>query len=180
MKEPIYVTSNDNKAREIAETLGIKIKCVSIELDEIQEMNLEKIINHKTQQAYSKFKSPVIVEDVGFYIEDWNGFPGPLIKWLHATIGYEKLTQILSKKNRNAEFVVAYGFYDGKKFRSFVGSSKGKIALSPRGEGGWGFDTIFIPKGYRKTFAELGGSIKLRISARRIALEKLRRFIKKL
>jgi XTP/dITP diphosphohydrolase len=179
MKELIYVTSNDNKAREIAETLGVTIKRVNIELDEIQEMDLKKIIRHKTLEAYGKLKSPVIVEDVGFYIDDWNGFPGPLIKWFHATVGYDKLTKMLSKKNRNAEFLVAYGLYDGKKFYSFVGSSKGKIATSPRGEGGWGFDTIFIPQGYRKTFAELGGSIKLKISARRIALEKLRRFIKK-
>jgi XTP/dITP diphosphohydrolase len=180
MKEFIYVTSNDNKAREVAETLDIKIKRVSIELDEIQEMDLEKIIKHKTKEAYSKLKGPVIVEDVGFYIEDWNGFPGPLIKWFHATVGYDKLTKILSEKNRNAEFVVAYGLYDGKVFHSFMGISKGRIAPFPRGEGGWGFDTIFIPWGYRKTFAELGGSIKLKISARRIALEKLRRFIKKI
>ncbi len=179
MQELIYVTSNDHKAREIAETLGIKIRRENIALDEIQEMDLEKVIRHKAMEAYAALKRPVIVEDVGFYIDAWNGFPGPLIKWFHATVGYDRLTKMLPKRDRGAEFVVAYGFSDGKTFRAFLGRVKGTIAASPRGEGGWGFDTIFIPPGYRKTFAELGGSIKLKISARRVALEKLRRFIKK-
>lgn len=178
MKPLTYVTSNDHKAREIAETLGVSIVRVDIALDEIQEMDLKKVVRHKTFEAYRALKKPVIVEDVGFYLDDWNGFPGPLVKWFHATVGYEKLTRMLSKRRRGAEFVVMYGFYDGERFRSFVGISKGRIAASPRGDGGWGFDTVFIPAGYRKTFAELGGSIKLKISARRIALEKLKRFIK--
>lgn len=179
MKELIFVTSNDNKAREVAATLGIAIKRVSLDLDEIQEMDLEKIIEHKAKQAYQKIKKPVLVEDDGLFVDDWNGFPGPFIKHLDATIGYDKFPKLVSKKNRKIEWVVAYGLYDGKKLHFFAGSLKGTLALSQRGKDGWGFDTLLIPEGYKKTTAELGGVVKLKISARRRALEKLKKFLVK-
>src|ERR1700722_2359171 len=104
MKELIFVTSNDNKAREVAATLGISIKRIALELDEIQEMDLKKIIEHKAKQAYQKLKKPVLVEDDGLFVNDWNGFPGPFIKYVHATIGYDKFPKLLSNKNRKIEW----------------------------------------------------------------------------
>jgi non-canonical purine NTP pyrophosphatase (RdgB/HAM1 family) len=178
MKELIFVTSNDNKAREVAATLGVPIKRVSLELDEIQEMDLKKIIDHKAKQAYHSLKKPVLVEDDGLFLDDWSGFPGPFIKHVHATIGYDKLPKLISRKNRRLEWIVAYGLYDGKNLHYFQGVLKGSLALSERGRDGWGFDTLLIPNGFTKTTAELGGVVKLKISARRKALEKVKRFLK--
>jgi XTP/dITP diphosphohydrolase len=105
MKELVFVTSNDNKAREVAATLGIHLKRISLELDEIQEMDLEKIIRHKAEQAFKKLKTAVLVEDDGLFLDDWNGFPGPFIKYVHQTIGYDKLPKLISKKNRKGVLI---------------------------------------------------------------------------
>ncbi len=177
-KEVYFVTSNDNKAREVAATLRIPVKRISLDLDEIQDMDVVKIIEHKTREAYARLHKPVIAEDVALYLKGWNGFPGPFIKWVHSTIGYNQLPKFVPKRNRALEWVVAYGLFDGKNFYPFVGRLEGKLAFSERGTQGWGFDALVIPKGYAKTFAELGDAVKLKISARRKALDKLARFMR--
>ena len=172
-----FVTSNDNKAREAEQILGVSLARHSLELDEIQSMDLAEVVEHKVRQAYSILKKPVLVEDVGFYIKQWNGFPGPLVKWLQETMGYTKLTKLLDKKNRQVEWQVMYGFFDGKKVQIFKGSGLGTIADKPRGTKGWGFDTILIPKGSAKTYAQMGSDERIKVSARMLALRKLRRMI---
>src|SRR5690242_12054201 len=82
------VTGNKNKAREAERILNVPLKVVEKELDEIQELDAEKVVLHKLNQAFEIVKSPVIVDDVSFEVAVWNGFPGPLIKWLlHASGG---------------------------------------------------------------------------------------------
>ena len=76
------VTGNKHKAKEVERILNIPLEIKEIELDEIQEINLEKVALHKLNQAYELVKEPVIVDDVSVEIDAWNGFPGPLIKWL--------------------------------------------------------------------------------------------------
>ena len=117
-KDITFITGNENKAREAAAILGRTVRCVKLELDEIQSMDLRAIVEHKVRQAYATVKSPVIVEDVSFEIRAWHGFPGPFIKWLQATMGYQKLCTVLGA-DRRADWRVMYGYYDGKKFRRF-------------------------------------------------------------
>jgi len=174
----VFVTSNDNKAREASQVLGIDLKRKKLDLDEIQDMNLEKIIEHKARQAYRKLKTPIIVEDVGFYIDAWKGFPGPFIKWIHETMGYEVLPTLL-KANRNVKWVVTYAYCDAKGFKSFTGIAKGTIAKKQMGSEGWGFDVLFIPDGQTKTIAELGRAMKPKFSARHKALKKLKLYLTK-
>ena len=178
MRHLTFVTSNDNKVWEAEHALGVKLRRATIELDEIQELDLSRIIEHKAKQAYSHLKRPVMVEDAGLYVKEWGGFPGPFIKWVQETIGYKKLPKLLPKRNRLAEWVVAYGLYDGKKFRAFEGKVRGTIAERPRGRDGWGFDPLFIPNGRRQTYAEMGPAEKMKISARQKALGKLRKFLR--
>ena len=176
-KEVIFVTSNENKARELSDFLETPLKRVSMRLDEIQSMDLKEVIEHKARQAFSKLKKAIIVEDVGFYIKQWNGFPGPFIKWIQNSIGYEALTKLLLKKDRTVKWEVMYGFFDGKKLQTFSGYILGTVAKKPRGKKGWGFDTIFIPKGYTETYGEMEDGRKAMASARVLALTKLKRSI---
>lgn len=180
MKTITFVTSNKNKVREVEDILDIKLAQRSVDVDEIQDMDLLKIVEHKAKQAYSVIKKPVIVEDVGFYVDDWNGFPGPFIKWLHQTMGYDIFPKRILKSNRKAVWKIMYAYYDGRKFASFLGSLSGSIAHKQKGNDGWGFDTIFIPSGHKKTFAELGEAEKNKISARKKALMKLKKFLQAL
>jgi XTP/dITP diphosphohydrolase len=59
---------------------------------------------------------------------------------------------------------------------TFDGACEGKIILAPRGQNGFGYDSLFVPDGFEQTFAELGDDVKNRLSHRARALEKLKRF----
>jgi XTP/dITP diphosphohydrolase len=85
----------------------------------------------------------------------------------------------LIKKDYSAKAQTVIGYFDGKKYKSFVGEIEGKISQSPRGKNNFGWDSIFIPKGYKKTFAQMQSKEKNQISMRKIALEKFKKFIKR-
>lgn len=173
----MFVTSNENKFREFQKVFGTNTARYHLELDEIQEMDLEKIIAHKAKQAYSKLKRSVIVEDTGLFITAWDGFPGPFIKWFDFKDNYGKLASFVPKNCRDAKWVVTYGFYDGKTILTCTGELQGKISNVPKGTKGWGFMPVFIPKGYTKTFAELGEGLKNKIGARFKALRRLKKVL---
>ena len=81
-------------------------------------------------------------------------------------------------QNRKAQFRTAICLIlDGKK-HLFEGIVKGEIIKEKRGSSGFGYDPIFVPEGYTKTFAELGNETKSKISHRALAVEKLCRFLK--
>lgn len=177
----ILATGNKFKAKETEEILDIKLEVSSIELDEIQEIDLEKVALHKLNQAYKILKKPVMIDDVSFEINAWNSFPGPLVKWiLKAGNGPSLLLKLLeSEKDRRALAKLAIGFHDGKKPRLFFGQVKGTVAYEIRGDNGFGWDRVFIPDGYDETFAEMSSKLKNSISHRGIALAKFRDFLKK-
>lgn len=177
MQSITFVTSNENKLREARAILEVELERVDVDLDEIQEMDLTKIIEHKVRQAYGELKKPVIVEDVGLYVSAWNGFPGPFVKWMAKTIGFENIPSLLTSSDRAVDYVVMYGFFDGEMFKTFEGRVRGSIAESPRGTSGFGFDIFFVPEGHHQTYAEMTDEEKNKISARGIALKKLRDFL---
>jgi XTP/dITP diphosphohydrolase len=83
-------------------------------------------------------------------------------------------------KDRRARFVsvVAIASADGKVLNVSEGICEGTLTFAPRGEGGFGYDPLFVPDGFSQTFAELPESVKNRISHRARALIKTRQFLK--
>ena len=180
MQNITLVTGNKAKAKETESILGFPLKVLDIDLAEIQETNLEKIALHKLEEAFRKVKAPVIVDDVGLYINAWGDFPGPFIKWiLKASGGSASLLLKLleGEKNRSATARLAIGYHDGKKSHIFIGETEGSISREIRGENGFGWDPVFIPKGFSKTYAEMTPSEKKEISHRRRGLDKLKNFL---
>lgn len=180
MKKITFVTGNKNKVLEAEKILNIPLKTVNIDLEEIQETDLEKIALHKIDQAYKKVKGPVIIDDVGIYIHSWNNFPGPLIKWiLKAANNSPKilLKMLEGEKDRSATAKLAVGFHDGKKHYLFFGEILGTIANKIRGENGFGWDSVFVPEGQTKTYAEMSLEKKNKVSHRKMALDKLKDFL---
>jgi non-canonical purine NTP pyrophosphatase (RdgB/HAM1 family) len=175
-----FVTSNDDKAREAEGILGLPVERVKLDLDEIQSMDLRKVVEHKVRQAYAKLGfsagegHAVIVEDVSFAIKQLNGLPGTFIKWFENGIGSQGIADMLAKSDRSVSYIVGYGFFDGEKFLYTEGVLDGLIAKEPRGAEGFGFDTIFIPSGYEKTMSELGVAVKIKIGPRTLALLSLK------
>jgi len=177
-----FVTSNKNKFREFKRILGkdlkIELRQVKLALDEIQAIKVREVVKHKAKEAFKKLKKPVIVEDTGLYFDEWNGLPGALAKWFDRAIGYRNLCSLL-RKNRKATAETVIGFFDGKNYREFKGRVRGRISKKPQGTTNFGWDIIFIPEGYKETFAAMGEK-KHEISMRKIAVEKLKRFLKRI
>jgi len=173
------ITGNKNKLREAEQILGIKLKNIDLELDELQELDSDKIAEHKVKQAWELIKKPLFVWDQSLYIHCLNDFPGPLIKWFWEKVTLEKICRIANAFDDHRIYTkTTLVYYDGKEIKHFYGTVHGTIPPEPRGEHGFSWDPIFIPEGYDKTFAEMTAEEKNSISMHRIALEKLRDFLK--
>jgi XTP/dITP diphosphohydrolase len=169
------------RAKEVSRILNIPVEILETEIEEIQEINLEKVALNKLNQAFGIVKGPVIIDDISLEISAWNGFPGPLIKWMLKSENDTAnllLRLLKNEENRKAIAKLAIGYHDGKNPYLFIGEIDGEISKEIRGENGFGWDPVFIPDGEAKTFAEMSGEEKDKISHRRIALNKLSDFLK--
>ena len=193
-KEKLYfITGNKNKFLEIKAVLP-QVEQLEIDLEEIQEVDPSKIIEHKMKEALKHQKGPFIIEDTSLYIKSLNNLPGPLIKWFLQKLGNEGIWRISDTKkidkekieqigqdleDNGAEAKTLIGYAKNEKeIHFFEGSIKGKI-VKPSGETNFGWDPIFKPKGYNKTFQEMTKEEKNKISMRRMAVEKLKAFLDK-
>ncbi len=159
--DALFVTSNHNKAREAAEVLKLELHTVALDLPEPQALDVAEVAAQKVlaaRDALGDPDQPVLVEDSGIIFEAWNGLPGALTKWFLNSVGNEGLLRMLSSYNdRSARAVCAVAVSPaGGSVRVFVGEVGGEVSTQPRGEVGFGWDPIFIPRGRTKTYAELG------------------------
>lgn len=172
-----FITSNKNKFREAKQVIP-NLKQLNIDLLEIQDSDPRKIIKHKLQEAKQYKAAEFIVEDTSLYLECLNGLPGPFIKWFLQAMGNDGLYRIAkSFGNYHATAKTIIGYSD-KKYRMhyFEGVIRGSI-VAPRGKTSFGWDPIFQPAGYKKTFAEMTSDDKSKISHRSKALQKVRKKI---
>jgi XTP/dITP diphosphohydrolase len=177
MRRIYFATSNKNKFNEasrILEKYGYELVLFSFEKKELQSTDLGEIALQSALIAYTYVNAPVVVEDSGLFIKALNGFPGPFSSYVYKTIGVRgvlKLTEGVT--DRSAYFEAAVAIVMPPFERVFKGSVYGRIADSPRGTGGFGFDPIFIPENEDKTFAEMSVEEKNKYSHRARAFEKL-------
>jgi XTP/dITP diphosphohydrolase len=167
----MVVTGNAHKAAEVAAFFqGVaEITHVSLDLPEYRSNDVGEIARGKAHYAYSQLNTPLIVDDTGFFIDTLKGFPGPYAAYVLQSIGNAGILKIMEgKTDRNARFVTAIAFADGRGVRVFTGTIEGCITSSPRGTGGFGYDPIFETEG--KTLAEIPLEEKSRISHRARAL----------
>ena len=175
MKLPdlVVVTTSKNKLSEINEILRTSHKVSTINIPEIQSLDLNEVITHKAKEAYNKIKKPVLVEDISFEIKALKGLPGPFIKYFLSTVGTEGTVKLLGNAPTDTKVIAAVAIYDGKSLKIFKGTAHGTLSPKNRGPYGFGFDKIFIPKGYTKTLGEMLPSLKNQISHRALALRKV-------
>ncbi|ABD11752.1 xanthosine triphosphate pyrophosphatase [Frankia casuarinae] len=169
------ITGNEGKAREYAALLGIEVKAVKEDLIEIQSLDVEKVVRRKAEDAYSKLHSPVLVDDTGLTLSAWNGLPGALVAWFLDSVGAQGLLDMAaSVTDRTATVTTALGYADADGVRVFTGTLQGVLTTERRGQGGFGYDSIFAPDGGNLTFAEMTSDQKNAISHRRLAVDALR------
>ena len=157
----IFVTTNEHKRREVQEILGVALGRADLDLPEIQAIDPAEVAAAKARAAREALEDtdlPVLVEDSGLMVDAWGGFPGALTKWVMKSVGNEGLLKMLDTaedRSASAVCVVALAGADGK-VRTFRGEVRGTVAESPRGEGGFGYDPVFVPGWSAVTYAELG------------------------
>ncbi len=177
--EIYFVTTNKNKLKEAQDILKRKIKRIDLDIPEIQDISVKKVIKDKAKKAYDKIKKPVLVEDTGLYIKSLNNFPRALIDWMLKTIENNGIFSLLkNSKNKKACAETCLCLYNGKEFHIFSGKINGTI-VKPKGKSNFGWDPIFKPGGYNITFAEMTMKEKNKISMRKKAFVKLKKYLEK-
>lgn len=174
----IFITGNKNKLEEVKSILP-EIESLDIDLDEIQSLDAHEVIKHKLNQALEHKQGEFIVEDTSVDINSLNGLPGPFIKWFLKTVGINGIYNMVKGQDNKAVARVIIGYAKNKeKIYFFEGETNGQI-VEPRGDSDFGWDPIFLPNGYSKTFAEMSQEEKNLISMRKIAFNKLKDFLNK-
>ncbi len=189
MKRLVFATGNPNKIREVAEMLKGKFEIVPMAdigcKEDIPETADTFVGNALLKANYLKehYGVDCFSEDSGLEIDALNGEPGVL------TARYGGLPQdpirnmtlvlgnLKDAQNRNARFRTSIALLINGEEHVFDGKVEGSIATKMQGEGGFGYDPIFIPEGYDQTFGQLDASIKKSISHRAKAVAKLVAFL---
>lgn len=172
-----FITGSKDK---FAEVKGIVSNLEQVERDliEIQGIDPQSIIEAKIREALKEMQGELIVEDTGLYLGCLGGkLPGPLIKWFMKSIGNDGLVHLAQQSmNHKVQAKTIIGYHKpGKEIRYFEGIVEGTI-VNPRGKG-FGWDPIFQPIGYEKTFGEMSMEEKNRISMRGLAAQKLKEYL---
>lgn len=186
----IFATNNKGKLIEIKEILkefeiySLKDKNIDIDVIEDEDTFYGNALK-KAKEIYNISKEPVIADDSGLCITALNDFPGVLT---HRFLGesatdeernYELIRRVNDVSDRSAKVVCNLVYYDGKHTLLSEGILHGKITTEPRGENGFGFDSIFeLENG--KTLAEIPSEQKNMVSARCLAASNLVKKIKRI
>lgn len=191
--EIVIATNNKGKAKEIkdilkdlnAEIYSLKDKGIDIEIEETGE-TFEENAFIKAEEIFKLTNSIVVADDSGLEVDVLDGAPGVYSARYageNATDKetYEKLLRVMEGvpyEKRTARFVsvVAVILPDGTK-KSLRGECEGVIINEPKGEGGFGYDPVFLVPEYNKTFSELTLEEKNAVSHRGKAFNKLKDFL---
>ena len=188
-------TNNKGKYKEITDLLPKYIKMHStseFKLKSPREDGLTFTENSiiKSKHFSKKTKLICLADDSGLEIDILNRSPGIYsARWGGKKGDFKKainrVYKELSKKDKNwknkkvkARFICSLSIcYLDKKIASVLGKVEGYISSKPKGENGFGYDPIFIPKNKRKTFGEMSSLQKYKIDHRFAAFKKIRKFL---
>lgn len=180
MKNLTFITGNPGKAKQLSKYLGVPVNHYKLDLTEIQSVDLEKVIKHKVAEAFRILNVPVLVDDVGLTINSLGKLPGPFVKFFIQEIGNQGICDLLkNNKDRSAYATVAIGYSDGGTPKIFTGVINGTISKVAIGDGGFGWDQIMIPEGYKETRSQMNEKDYLATDPRKLALAKFENFISK-
>ncbi|NOZ34680.1 MAG: non-canonical purine NTP diphosphatase [Chlorobi bacterium] len=188
----VFATNNNHKLKEVKEILDNQFEILSLNdincFEEIPETQ-NTIAGNASEKAhfiFNKYKINCFADDTGLEIEALNGEPGVYsARYAGENCSYEDNVQKVLQKlkdqtNRNAKFRTVISLIINGKESLFEGIINGSITENKRGKDGFGYDPIFLPDGYNKTFAELPQEEKNKISHRGLATQKLINFLKTL
>jgi non-canonical purine NTP pyrophosphatase (RdgB/HAM1 family) len=177
-KDFVFISGNQHKVEYLELWLGRKVEHHKVDLDEIQDLDIRKVSEHKARQAYEILKRPVLVEDVALTFTAMGKLPGTLIKWFLQELGSDGLCRLAnSLEHQQTVASICYTYFDGQEAVFFENHVPGRAAEVPRGEYGFGWNPVFIPDGTDKTYAEMTGEEVRPFSVRAQIIEPLKVFL---
>lgn len=190
MKNLVFATGNIHKLQEVQGLFkeGFALSCLKdVNITEEIPETADNLVDNALQKAryvYEKCGIPCFADDTGLEVDALDGAPGVYSARYAGEQKDSKLNMLLLLKNmngntnRNARFRTIIAYIDeNAQEHIFEGEIKGKIIENMAGTNGFGYDPIFVPEGYDKTFAELSSEIKNTISHRARAMEKFLSYI---
>lgn len=189
MKKLIFATHNIHKVNEVKAVFDSHEVLSLAELDyhkEIAETETTFTGNAllKARHVFELFQTPVFADDSGLEVFALDGAPGVYSaryagEEKNHNKNNEKLLRALEHEtHRKAQFKTVIAYIDATSELTFEGVVEGTIAHGCSGTGGFGYDPLFIPDGYNKTFGELPHKVKLQLSHRSRAVAKLYKYLK--
>lgn len=187
-KTILIATRNAHKTEEISAMLGPDFQVSDLngkDFPSVEETGTTFLENAtlKAVEISKLTDGMVISDDSGLEVDALDGEPGVYSSRYGGEDGNDKLNneklmsklaQLSPKIDRTARFrCVMVIAKDGQRLAHFSGSVEGRIIDHPRGDHGFGYDPLFIPEGYAKTFAELDNSVKNTLSHRARALQQV-------
>lgn len=188
MRKLILSTGNKNKVKEIRDILkDLPIEVLSkdeiglVDFDVVEDgVTLEENSLKKARELSRLVDYMVMADDSGIFVDSLGGEPGVYSARYGGEDGNDDLNNLtllknLKGKDRTASFqsVIALITEDKREY-TVKGICEGRVLEEPKGDNGFGYDPLFVPDGFQKTFAELDGDIKNAISHRRRAIDGLR------
>ncbi len=189
MIELVFATNNAHKLTEVQAIIGDSFNLKSLSdigcYDDIPETGetFQENAQQKTDFLVHKYGLSCFADDSGLEVDALNLEPGVYSARYSGTRDMEQNIDLLLKNladqsHRNARFKTVISLFLDQKQYFFEGSIEGQITQTRSGAAGFGYDPIFIPEGYDRTFAEMTAAEKNAISHRAIAVGKLAAFLK--
>ncbi len=171
-----FATTNAGKvqdAQEILADTGYAVEQLDVDTVEPSLDDITEIAAAKVRQAWEHHGADglLLADDSGLFVDALGGFPGPQTAFFDRTVGKEKLLRLVDADRPAASFRAAIAVLDPDTLdtETFTGRCNG-VLVPPRGDGGFGYDPMFLPDGHDRTFAE-DPDHKHRVSHRREALK---------
>ena len=188
MKKLVFATNNDHKLNEVRamipnfQILGLKdLNCYEDIAETADTFHGNAAL--KADYITLKYGLDCFSDDSGLEVDALNGEPGVYsARYAGESVNHDKniqkvLSNLQNNFNRKARFITVIALnYKGEKY-FFEGTVEGEILNEKKGNGGFGYDPIFMPNGYQVTFAEMTQADKSKISHRGKAVEKLVKFL---
>ena len=190
-KKFVFATNNAHKLEEVTAILGDKIELLSMkdihchaDIPETAD-TLEGNALLKARYIFENYNMDCFADDTGLEVEALNGAPGVYSARYagdahNSEANMRKLLQDMEGiENRKAQFRTVFALIINGKEHLFEGIVKGEITKHRCGSSDFGYDPVFIPEGYTQTYAEMGNTLKNKISHRALATNKLCNFLSK-
>lgn len=173
----IYLATNNpfkvDEVKAIAASFGFDIDAFDCNIRELQTTDRKQLIRHKTVEAFTRLRCPVLVDHASLEIESLNGMPGTLTQLFWDNLQGRICDVVASLGNSRARAICTVGYCDGRKLYDDEGLVEGNISPKPIGTRSFQWDTIFIPHAETRTYAEMTIPEKNVISQRKLAFERL-------